>query len=286
MKKQSLILLMLIPFLAGCSKTNELYADYAYNSSDFMENYYTEQNGVRDLEIASQKENTLIAGLGYTSTNSLNGIREEDNPEGYPWSSPLDLNEEFGRNNNLTKIDESFAYGYLSKLYDGRVRCEGKFQLSRVQLDKYGYATYFPKKLVNYKYFAFSLRGATDYENSSTDPSPLRGTVYIDANISFYRHIVNSTQYDVVTFKLLNIPIPCDNGGDTNLVTIYLADDMVIDGVLNRNYYYDISDAVAMSFDYELKTTRDDLSDDSQVEKNHHFAVMLYEVLLPKSSWR
>lgn len=286
MKKQGLILLMLIPFLAGCSKTNELYADYAYNSSDFMKNYYTEQNGVRDLEIASQKENTLIAGLGYTSTNSLNGIREEDNPEGYPWSSPLDLNEEFGRNNNLTKIDESFAYGYLSKLYDGRVRCEGKFQLSRVQLDKYGYATYFPKKLVNYKYFAFSLRGATDYENSSTDPSPLRGTVYIDANISFYRHIVNSTQYDVVTFKLLNIPIPCDNGGDTNLVTIYLADDMVIDGVLNRNYYYDISDAVAMSFDYELKTTRDDLSDDSQVEKNHHFAVMLYEVLLPKSSWR
>ena len=286
MKKQGLILLMLIPFLAGCSKTNELYADYAYNSSDFMKNYYTEQNGVRDLEIASQKENTLIAGLGYTSTNSLNGIREEDNPEGYPWSSPLDLNEEFGRNNNLTKIDESFAYGYLSKLYDGRVRCEGKFQLSRVQLDKYGYATYFPKKLVNYKYFAFSLRGATDYENSSTDPSPLRGTVYIDANISFYRHIVNSTQYDVVTFKLLNIPIPCDNGGDTNLVTIYLADDMVIDGVLNRNYYYDISDAVAMSFDYELKTTRDDLSDDSQVEKDHHFAVMLYEVLLPKSSWR
>ena len=84
----------------------------------------------------------------------------------------------------------------------------------------------------------------------------------------------------------MNVPIPCDNGGDTNLVTIYLADDMLIDGVLNRNYYYDISDAVAMSFDYELKTTRDDLSDDLQVEKNHHFAVMLYEVLLPNSSWR
>ena len=286
MKKQYLTLLMLIPFLAGCSKTNELYADYAYNSTNFMENYYTDQHGIRELGIASTVSYPLVAGLGYTSANSLNGIKAEDNPNGYPWSDPLDLNNEFGRNNNLTKIDNSFAYGYLSKLYDGRVRCEGKFQLSRVQLDKTGYATYFPKKLESYKYFSFSLRGATDYENSSANPSPLRGMVNVDIHISFYRHIVNSSQYDVVNFDLANVPIPCDNGGDTNLVTIYMADDIYVDGVLNRSYHYDIRDAVAMSFEYELKTTRDDLSDDSKVEKDHHFAVMLYEVMFPKSVWR
>ena len=278
MKKQSLIMLMLIPFLAGCSKTSELYADYAYNSPDFMKNYYSEHKDIKELEVASYNSYPLLNDIGYTSYNSLKGIRSEDNAEDYPWADPLEYEKEFGRNNNLIKIDESFAYGYLSKLYDGRVRCERKFQLSRVQIDKHGYSTYFPKKLVHYKYFAFSLRGATDYDNSGSTISPLAGTVYVDISINFYRHITNSNQYNVVNFDLRNVPIPCDNGGDTNLVTIYLADDV--------NYYYDITDSVAMSFEYELKTTRDDLSDDRLVEKDHHFAVMLYEVLLPKSNWR
>ena len=287
MKKQSLVLLMLFPLLASCSKTSELYVDYAYNSPNFMENYYTETKGIRDLEVASYVSKTMVPGLDYTSSNSLNGIRTEDNTEGYLWSSPMDLNKEFGRNNNLTKIDESFAYGYLSKLYDGRVRCEGKYQLSRVQLDKHGYATYFPKKLVNYKYFSFSLRGATDYENSAAHPSPLSGTVYVDINVTFYKHITNSSSYDVVNFFFSEVPIPCDSGGDTNLVTVYLANDYVENGTLERAYYEPrINDAVAMSMDFTLKTTREDLSDDAQEEKDHHFAVMLYEVLLPKSSWQ
>ena len=287
MKKQSLILLMLIPLLASCSKTSELYANYAYNSPNFMENYYKETRGIRDLGVVSLESKTMVAGLDFTSSNSLSGIRQEDNPNDYPWSSPMDLNQEFGRNNNLTKIDESFAYGYLSKLYDGRVRCEGKFQLSRVQLDKHGYATYFPKKLVNYKYFAFSLRGATDYENSSASPSPLRGIVYVDININLYKHITNSNEYNVVNFALKDVPIPCDNGGDTNLVTIYLANDYNNNGTIERAYYEPrLDDAVAMSMDFELKTTREDLSDDASIEKDHHFAVMLYEVLFPKSTWQ
>ena len=289
MKKRYLTLLMLAPLLASCSKTSELYADYAYNSPNFMKNYFVEKNEVDKLEINETTSFTLIDGIGYSSKNSLDGIRKEDNEEGYAWSNPLDYSSEYGRNNNLTKLDNSFAYGYLSKLYDGRVRCEGKFQLSRVQLDKYGYATYFPKKLEDYKFFSFSLRGATDYDNTSTDPSPLKGNVVVDIHLNFYKHIVNSSAYDVVTFNLNNVIIPCDNGGDTNLVTIYLADDIMIDGQLNRIYNYGgniLTDTVAMSMSYELKTTRPDLSDDSSVESDHHFAVMLYEVMLPKSTWR
>lgn len=288
MKKRYLTFLMLIPFLASCSKTSELYVDYAYNSPDFMKNYYNETKGIRDLGIASYESHTMLPGLGYTSTDSLSGILEEDNQEGYIWNAGYyeDYDKEYGRNNNLTKIDESFAYGYLSKLYDGRVRCESKFQLSRVQLDKHGYATYFPKKLVNYKFFAFSLRGATDYENTYSSPSPLAGTVYVDITINFYKHITNSSEYNVVNFTLPNVPIPCDSGGDTNLVTVYLASDNNNNGVIERTYHYLIEDTVAMSFEYELKTTREDLTDDASVEKDHHFAVMLYEVMFPKSTWK
>ena len=293
MKNTKLIVLMLIPFLASCSKTSELYKDFAYNSSNFMENYYVETNGVRDLAVNSSTVHDLVNGETYFSNDNehaLDNIRDEDKVGNHPWSVfGTDKSNEYGRNYNLSNIDSSFAYGYLSKLYDGRVRCEGKYQLSRVQLDKDGFATYFPKKLVNYGYFGLSLRGATDYPNEGSTPSPLKTNkepIYIDLHVSFYKHIDNSEKYDVVTFNLPNVNIPCDNGGDTNLVMFYLTGEEKIGDY--RYKKYNLDNAVAMSLTYELKTYRgrEDLTDDSKVEKEHHFAVMLYEVMFPNSSWK
>lgn len=289
MRRKIIALIALVPLLASCNKTNELYGGYAYNSPDFMENYFVEHHGVNELKVAEAKSANLSANFGYVSSNSLKGVRSEDNPENYTWMEydEANYNKEYGRNHNLTKTDESFAYGYLSKLYDGRVRCEGKFQLSRVQLDRNGYSTFFPKKLYDYKFFAFSLRGATDYENTRSNPSPLSGKVYVDIHITFYQHITNSDQYNTLTFNLADVEIPCDNGGDTNLVTIYLANDYQTEsGQVERYYQYLLQDTVAMTFTYELKTTRADLTDDIKVENDHHFAVMLYEVMFPNSVWR
>lgn len=285
MRKEIFTLLALGALLTSCGKVSELYGDHAYNSPNFMENYYCETNGVRELEKNSETKYSLENGVQYFSSNSLTYIKDEDKLD-YPWANGLEMDKEFGRNKNLSKIDNSFAYGYLSKLYDGRVRCEGKYQLSRVQLDKNGYATYFPKELVEFKYFALSLRGATDYENSSASRSPLAGPVSINLHINFYKHITNSNKYDVVTFDLNDVNIPCDNGGDTNLVSFYLREDYKYEGQTLSSIKYDISNSVAMSLTYELNTTLPDLSDDVKEEKNHHFAVMLYEVMLPDSIWR
>ena len=277
MKKTSLMLLMLVPLLAACSKTQELYKDYAYNSSNFMENYYMEHNGVEKLSVASTTKYDFTKDTGiysFTSANSYDGIRPEDKSADYPWENYKEKENEFGRQNNLTKIDKSFAYGYLSKLYDGRVRCESKYQLSRVQLDKNGYSTFFPKKLESYKYFAFSLRGATDYYDQGK-LAPIAGeNCYIDATIKFYKNKLNSKDYDVVEFNLPNVNIPCDAGGSTNLVSMYLDNNGI-----------NLVDTVAMSFSYTLKSTAPELSDDSREESQYHFAVMLYEVMFPKSTW-
>ena len=284
MRNKRLMLLMLFPLLASCSKTAELYADHAYSSSDFMKNYYMEHNGVDELKQASYVSYSLSNGMGYTSYSDLKGIREEDNPENLPYRSDEKENE-YGRHNNLTLNDSSFAYGYLSKLYDGRVWCEGKYELSRVQIDKNGYSTFFPKKLENYKFFSLSLRGATNYYKDNL-PSPLQKNCVVDLHVKFYRHITNSDEYNVVNFDLNNVPIPCDNNSATSLVTVYLADDYVDNGVIMRRYSYEIFDAVAMSVTFDLKTKVDDLSDDAKVEADHHFAIMMYEVLMPKSVWR
>ena len=285
MRNNKLILVMLIPLLASCSKTKELYRDYAYNSSNFMENYYVEQNGVDKLEVASVTSYALTNGLGYTSLSNISGIRTEDNPENRPYRDELNKESEYGRNNNMSLLDESFAYGYLSKLYDGRIWCEGKYELSRVQIDKNGYSSFFPKMLENYKFFSISLRGATDYYKDSL-PSPLKDNCVIDLHIKFYRHITNSNEYNVTSFDLIDVPIPCDDNSRTNLVTVYLADDITVEGTTYRKYNYELSDTVAMSMSFDLKTTKEDLSSDCKEEKDHHFAVMLYEVLFPKSTWR
>lgn len=291
MRKSYLALLVLVPLLASCTKTNELYADYAYISSDFMKNYYTEHNGVNELKEASRERFDLTRNHGYQSTYGITGdalkdlsccVREEDNPEKYPWSA-YEYSEEFGRHNNLTKIDSSFAYGYVSKLYDGRVRCESQYQLSRVQLDKNGYSTFFPKRLENYKYFAFTLKGATDYYKDGKE-SPLTSDCRLDIHINFYKHIVNSDSYDVINFNLQNVSILCDSGGNTDMIVVYLANDL--NEKERQPIYTDLTGTVAMSFTYELKTTKSDLSDDSKADSPYHFAVMLYEVLFPKSSWR
>ena len=283
MRKNYLALLMLIPLLSGCSKTKELYKDYAYNSSNFMENFYVEQNDVDKLKVGSvakysfSKEDTKF---NYTSSNSLEGIRPVDNANNYPWEDYRDYSNEFGRHNNLTAIDKSFAYGYLSKLYDGRVRCESKFQLSRVQLDKNGYSTFFPKKLESYKYFSFSLKGATDYYVDGKN-APIAGydnhgveKCFIDITIKFYKNKLNADDYDVIEFDLANVNIPCDAGSNTNLVTMYLDNNGI-----------NLVNTVAMSFSYTLKTTAPDLSDDSKADSKYHFAVRLYEVMFPQSTW-
>lgn len=286
MKNKAIVLFLLLPFLAGCSKTSELYGGYAYNSSNFMENYYTETNGIRELKKNSEKIFKPKKDIDYFSTDSLEHVREYDNEKNCPWVSD-NRSEEYGRNYNLSKSYGSFAYGYLSKLYDGRVRCEQKYQLSRVQLDKNGYAAYFPKQLVDYSYFGLSFRGASDYQNSGGAKSPLVSGVTIDLHVSFYKSIANSDEYNVMTFDFEDVEMPCDNKGDTNLFVFYLTEEQKIGDKSYLYYKYHLEDTIAMSLTYELKTTRSDLSDDSKdLTKEHHFSMMLYEVLFPNSTWK
>lgn len=289
MKRKSLALFLLIPFLAGCSKTSELYAGHAYNSSNFMENFYTETNGVRDLQINKIKSHDdLQKNVNFFSEDSLDHIRDYDKQGSHPWEEldDLKLDNEYGRNNNLSKIDGAFAYGYLSKLYDGRVRCEGKFQLSRVQLDKHGYAAFFPKQLIDYSYFGLSMRGGTDYANTKSNPSPLKNGAIIDLYVNFYKTTSSPSVYDVERFVFRDVNIPCDNNGNTNLFSFYLTNENKYGDESYPTHKYNLVGTVAMSLEFELKSTVADLTDDAQEEKDHHFSVMLYEVMFPNSIWK
>ena len=286
-KKLPLLLLTAIA-LTSCAKTEDLYRENEYNSPVFDENYYTDWKGIdkinatdvggaySNLDYSIQEEKSEVKIGGVTQTNS--------DGKAYKWG--YDKENQFGYNNNLSKIEKKFNYGMTSKLFDGRVRCERLYQKSRVQVDKSGFAMYFPKALKQAKYLAFACRGGTDY--SSPADAFSYSNLKINVEWSFYIHIDSST-YSKVTYKLNQIEVPVDNGGNTVFVSFtpsYL-----------RDTFDELYDATAMSFKWEYADTKIeeeiakgdlrhvDLVDDYTQKNKHHLALMLYEVFIGDSIW-
>ena len=238
MNKKKMLFLLPVVALTSCAKTKLLYKENAYNSPIFDENYYLEWEGVDKLNIRNNASGVITATYSdYRNTTENVFVNGKDS--GYKWDGTY--SEQFGYNNNLSKIEKKFNYGVTSKLFDGRVRCEGYYQKSRVQLDKSGFAMFFPKALKDVKYLGFACRGGSDYPDG-------QGFSYSDMKInvewSFYIH-VDSSSYDKVTYKLRNIEIPVDNGGNTTFVQF--------PGYYNiMTGLSELYDATAMSFKWEF----------------------------------
>lgn len=294
MKLAKLILLPLIALsLSSCGEAvRELYRSDEYITSDFNSNYYTSWNGVESIVPIEEINHNVNPTIHDKRTAKIEGLRTWYNDDGavvgdqydskgaiYSW---LDDDPEtkktvpvgYGPNKCLSSIDKSFSYGYVSKLYDGRVRCDGFYAKSRVQLNKTGYATYFPKALSTYKYFAFALRGGTTCERSfSVMPK-------LDIKVSFYVHDPIANTYKKHIFNMNDIEVQTNAGGNTSLVSFYF------DSVLGSTWQSELKDTTAMSFEYSVKSIQyDDITDDMNDKEKHHFAVMLYEVMLPESTW-
>ena len=270
MKKIFYLLPLVAIALTGCRKTEESFEPGKYNSSNFDDNYYVEWNGLKIKDKDGKDTEELAIKIGNTGvlpllSKSSRSIYNFDDP-GF---------EVF----NLSKEENKFSYGYLSKLYDGKLRCDGKhFTMLRVQLNKTGYGTFFPKEFVTSDSFAFALRGATSIPDSDYNPEtkPRVTKVKINAIFKFYVRREGTDIYDQYNLTFNDLEIDSDNHGQTTYVSC-LADMDVIRG------------ADAMSFEYSLVDpgvyTHWDVTDDYTVEGKEHFAIMMYEVLFPHSKW-
>lgn len=287
-----LILPAIACLLSSCGQSvKELYKSDEYITGDFNSNYYTSWNGVENINPIHENVYEVEPSIHEKRSEKIDGLKTYINEKGvlsgdqydedgniYSWidddpqtksTNPIG----YGPNKCLSQIDKSFSYGYLSKLYDGRVRCDGYYAKSRVQLNKTGYATFFPKALYSYKYLAFALRGGTTCERSF-DTNPL-----LDIKLSLFVHSPIDNTYDKFVFDMKNIPIQTNNGGNTSLVYFYF------DNILGSSWSTLLKDTTAMSFEYSLTSIKySDISDDKNVE-GHHFALMLYEMMLPDSTW-
>ena len=274
MNKKCILLILTTLALTSCAKTRELYPGDAYNSPIFDENYYVEWDGINNLAISNQVDMPYSnLNLCYDRDNKVViGTTEIEN---YTWGGVKET--QFGYNNNLSKVEKKFAYGVTSKLFDGRVRCEQQYQKSRVQVDKSGFAMYFPKSLVSAKYLGFACRGGTDFPQGEEFP-----TSDLKANFvwSFYIHKENG-EYDKISYKLNEVPIHTDfdDGGNTTFInfTPSFGDN-----------FDELNGAVAMSFEWSTNDPRlasRNLTDDYTQKEKHHLALMLYEVFIGDSTW-
>lgn len=264
-KKLSPILLFAIA-LTSCAKTEELYGESEYNSPVFNENYYTNWGGIENLEDKIESRNSILPH-NLKSSSSAKFKFDGDNTE-YIWSGNED--EEFGYQHNLSSLEKKFGYGITSKLFDGRVRCDGLYQKSRVQLDKSGFGMFFPKQLIKVtKFLGFACRGGTDFPDQRFAKPNLK----VNFNWSFYIHLDNS-KYAVKTFEIKNAEIPVDNGGNTAFVYFqpYFED-----------YFSEISGAVGMSLTWHCVDESMNLfpvTDDYTNKEKNHLSLMLYEVFI------
>lgn len=269
MNKKFPLLLLTVFALIGCAKTKLLYGENAYNYPDFDKNYYVEWEDIKSLNCSNDVE---IAKNAYFSSNPNEVHIGERKIENVVWIG--DDDKEFGYQNNLSNIEKKFSYGITSKLFDGRVWCDLLFQKSRVQLDKSGFAMYFPKSLISAKYLGFACRGGTTLLEHTFSHDDLN----IDVRWSFYIHLQDGT-YNKVTYTLDDVKIPVDNGGRTTFVNFlpYMSDN-----------FEELYGAVAMSFEWKADDVRlldHNLTDDYTDKEKDHLALMLYEVFIGDSTW-
>ena len=284
MNKKPFIFLLSIFTLAGCAKTKLLYGENAYNSPVFDKNYYTEWEGVKELDKKIQSEQKLTP-LNYSCSDYVPNPGEKAKEvtvngkvqKGYYWAG--DKEKQFGYNHNLSKIEKGFNYGVTSKLFDGRVRCESLYQKSRVQVNSTGFAMYFPKMLVSAQYLGLGCRGGSDYPQGQEFA---HNDLQVKLTWTFYIHLDNG-KYNVVIYDI-DAKIPVDNGGNTAFINFgkYELDNMMPE----------LSGAVAMSLtwkctDPRMASEKPDLTDNYKSKtKKHHLALMLYEVFIGDSVWR
>ena len=263
-KKLPLLLLGAIA-LTSCAKTEKLYRADQYNSPVFDENYYLEWDGIDSL--SSKIESTHKTAITPKCTSDSKFKFDGDETE-YVWNGLKE--EEFGYSHNVSDIEKKFSYGVTSKLFDGRVRCEGLYQKSRVQLDKSGFAMYFPKQLVKAtKFLGLACRGGTDFPDQRFSNSKLK----VNFTWNFYIHLENG-MYSVQSYEINNAEIPVDNGGNTAFVYLqpYFED-----------YFSEISGAVGMSLTWNCVDETMDLfpiTDDYTDKEKNHLSLMLYEVFI------
>ena len=302
MKSKQLLILPLVVLLTSCGyDLKEVYANDAYNNPVFEENYYDIYNHHIDKENPHNtitSTNEIVPSSFFRTYEELeaSGLDEHvykkdvDGQEkhGFLYEADYKADPElvanfsdpnlddstkgYGPSYKLNRTDSIFSYGYLSKLFDGNMFCNSNFQLSRVQLNERGFGVIFDKEMVaTAPYLALNFKSAVNDKNGKNIAPHFSDIVF---NFSFYSRSGSTFSETKFVFDLEDVPtnpLELHNNSAYTFLVLPLQD-------------YNLTRVAGFSISYELKN--DDIIDNAVDKSSYQYAIMLYEVLLPNSSWR
>ncbi len=274
MNKKQFMILPLVVLLVSCGGVGDLYEAGAYDTGDFSLNYYTEWN--KDIKDKSEIfTNTTLSNDNMMLWNrDQNNYRPSDYGElKYPGISPNKATGDgvdFGYSNALNDTVSEMSYGYTSRLFDGRVDCQGHYAKSRMQLKESGMSMLFPKTITSAKYMAISIRGGSNHEINTPRVSQ------INMSVVLYKYDYNNDKYTGDQFNFNDIDIYVDSSGSyVSLYGLYFTGANSVNFGSNHANGY-----VGMSIEYDL-VYDEVVANDSSTQ----FALMVHEVLFPDSTW-
>lgn len=289
--------LLFVPMMAlsACGYSlREIYSGTAYNSTVFDENFYTvwdadlkEENN----KISSKKSIDLDLEKDYvfeTFKDPNFEYVEKNHNDNYIYEDEVFMEDDetrksFGEEMKLSKIDSSFKYGYISKLFDGKMFCDGNYQKARVQINENGFGKMFNKEVKQFDYFAMNFKSSLDYT-----VHPFNSTKSnIDLHITFY--MKNSdNKLDAVTVNY-NIDTVPTNTGDSHSESCYTffgfkfdSTRINIERCTGISVTYDLNDVTGT---YRENGETKTLTLEQIKSEGISHSLMIYEVFLPNSTW-
>jgi len=291
-------LVLLFPFLAITScgyRITDFVEGNIYNSPVFVENIYSKRDKALDssskglnVELETEKDVVITK---YSELKKLDA--QASIVHNY-------LPNEYGKNLNMSDIDSSFKYGYLSKLFDGRVTCEGYYQLSRVQTIESGFNGRFRKEsgdMDENKYFAMTFRATTDnsikcYKTDGSlwdpeDPACHDSDLYHSSKISLTIHLYTKNNIgNIIDNTFTYKEIIFDNVTNAGSGTWGNVDNSIYKffAFSFKNYYQSLSRIVGFGVDFDV--TEDPLvkiNEEKGIDVN--YSLLIYEVFFPYTQW-
>lgn len=303
LKRMKYLLLLPLTAIVSCGySTSYLVEGNKYVSPVFKENYYThwddELKTARKVSVVDVSEEAYIHSYPFSQgTSRLDGFSVID-----PNYIDSPIMEDYGADNKMSGVDESFRYGYQSKMFDGQMVCgaqNGKdgtngsvdysYEKGRVQIKESGFSIRFSKESDKLHYFAMQFKASTDYKRKW--------------------YLINGNEYEVQNGNALRHQSKFDL-----IVTLYKKDNHDIVGypfkiniefsestTNNGSYYkflafnleqYDISRLIGASV---IFTVKEDALIDYNLTKEipaserpsyaEDYALFLYEMFFPYTSW-
>ena len=257
-----------------------------YNSPIFTENYYRHWD--KELKNARKVEAKDVTEFSITKFTDLDQI----DPNVATGIVSFANANEYGAAYKMNSVDDSFNYGYQSKLFDGQMVCgaqnyhpEYAYQLGRIQTDSNGFSVRFAKESDDLHYFAMQFKASTNNQfdcypvNSDTislatdgdHDSLLTHASVIELTVSIY---VKTNKGIVAHPYVSTIEFPnhsTNNGGYYVFYAFSLEDE-------------ELSRAVGVSFTF---TYEDELIEWNKTKgiDNIDYALFLYEMFLPYTYW-